>query len=85
MQVIEGRPEILYPCTWSYRLIGESEEAIKLAVFEVIHKDYTLAPSHQSRSGKYQSFNVETTVENEAERDRIFLSFRDHPAIKMVL
>ncbi|CAE10339.1 DUF493 domain-containing protein [Wolinella succinogenes] len=85
MQIIEGKAEILYPCKWSYRVIGESEEGVRLAVFEVIDKEHSFTPSNQSRTGKYQSFNIELVVESEEERNEIFARFRAHASIKMVI
>lgn len=85
MNFCERRPEISYPCEWGYRVIGESEEDIRDAIFEIINKEHRFSRSNKSRTGKYVSFNIELEVESEAERDAIFRAFKVHKAIKMVI
>ena len=83
----EGRkPEILYPCIWSYQVIGVDEERLRDAVREVIGEaPYTLRPGHVSKGGKYRSLGLDTRVEDEPERLRIFDLLSKHPAIRFVL
>ncbi len=79
-------PAITYPSRWSFTLIGTEEEPVRAAVAEHLGKrDYRLTPSKKSRSGKYISLHLETEVESEAERNRLFAAFKAMPAIKMVL
>ena len=80
------KPEIDYPCSWLYKVIGEREKEIKEAVHQICAgKAFTFAYSHTSTGGKYHSFNVELEVENEEERVSIYNSFINHPAVKVVI
>ncbi len=80
------KPEIDYPCTWQYKVIGEDKEAIREAVFDICSKkEITFSYSHASSSGKYLSFNAELTVDNEEDRLSIFTRLGKHPAIKVVM
>lgn len=85
MKILEGEPEISYPCEWSYTIITQSEEDARLASFEVLEGEHAFAPSHKSRTGKYQSFNIKLLVESKEKRDEIFQKFRAHSLIRMVL
>ncbi|MDJ0810452.1 MAG: DUF493 domain-containing protein [Desulfobacterales bacterium] len=79
-------PAINYPCHWAFTLIGTDERAVRAAVARYLEeKDYRLRPSNKSRSGKYISLHLDTEVENEEERNRLFAAFKAMPAIKMVL
>lgn len=80
------KPQIHYPCKWSYKIIGLSVEEMIAAVEEiVINLDYELAPSNISRKAKYFSLNVTVVVPSETVRDIIFQNFSNHPAIKFVI
>lgn len=78
--------ELTYPCVWNYKLIGLSEIGVRTAIGDVIlEKPHKLLPSKVSRSGKFQSFDLELIVHCEDERIMIFESLRAHSEIKMVL
>jgi putative lipoic acid-binding regulatory protein len=80
------KPQIDYPCKWSYKIIGLSVEDMIAAVEEiVINLDYELTPSNISRKAKYFSLNVTVVVPSETVRDIIFQNFSNHPAIKFVI
>lgn len=80
------KPEINYPCDWLYKVIGENPEAVKEGVFQVLAgKDFIFTDSHTSSGGKYHSFNVELTVDNEEERLSIYNKMVNHAAIKVVI
>jgi len=79
-------PHLHYPCEWEYRIIGPSEQALKLAVSEIMcDKKYVLSFSHQSSTGKYISLILQIVVASEEERKNIYLALRKHAAIKSVL
>jgi putative lipoic acid-binding regulatory protein len=87
MQPLEGRkPQIDYPCDWSYKVIGLDEEELRKAVAEVIgdvrHK---LERGNVSPGGKYLSLELELRVEDEAHRLRIFQRLSTHPSIRFVI
>lgn len=78
--------ELEYPCQWIYKLVVLSDHKIKSTVDEiVVDKEYNLKDSNQSSKGKFVSYRLEITVENEEERVGIFDSFRNHKDIKMVI
>jgi len=83
----EGQsPEILYPCIWSYQVIGVDEALLRAAVLEVVGDlPHTLRPGNVSKGGKYRSLGLEARVETELERLRIFECLSKHPAIRFVL
>jgi uncharacterized protein len=80
------RPEITYPCSWEYRIIGISDHLVRQAIVDLIGEvEHTLNYSNISRGGKYISFQLELIVRDEAHRDSIARDLIDHPAIRMVL
>ncbi len=86
MRVIEGQAQIDYPTEWRYKVIGENREQIIQAIDEVLNlKDYKLRDSHSSRTGKFISLQLSLIVENEQERNRIFISLKNHHNIKIVI
>ena len=85
IKVIEGKPEITYPCRWHYKVIGVQKDDLNQAIREIVSEsDHTFSPSKKSRSGKYHSFNLEIHVENEESRNFFFNELRSHTAVKMV-
>ncbi len=80
------RPKIEYPCKWEYCVVGENEASLRQAVSEALKSaDYNLSFSKSSKSGKYCSLELTTTVADEEARDRIHSSLRAHPAVKIVM
>ena len=79
------RPEIEYPCEWSYKIIGNNIdnmlEAIKLAVLDLEH---TITPSNISKKGNYFSLNLTVTVPNEVVRDIIYQKLDGCDSVKIV-
>ena len=82
----EQRPDIAYPCTWRYRIIGTSEQGVRDAARHAAQDDnIRLQRGNQSRSGAYESFEMELTVQSEAHRNRVFRALQNHEAVKFVL
>lgn len=78
--------ELIYPCTWCYKVVALERAGIEIAALEIIgERHYTLDVSNTSRSGKYISMNLELLVHNEDDRTFIYESLKAHPHIKMVL
>ncbi len=78
--------ELLYPCSWCYKLIGHEREALQKAIHDVIvEREHTLTHSNASKTGKYVSMNLDLIVHNEDERNFIYQALKDHQNIKMVL
>ena len=81
-----NRPEIEYPCTWSYRVIGTDEKSLRQAISECVEdREYKVSLSSSSSSGKYISLNLEIIVHSEEARVSIYQSLGKHPLVKFVL
>ncbi|WP_345992837.1 DUF493 domain-containing protein [Sulfurimonas sp. HSL-1716] len=89
MEIINDSKEKLvleYPCSWCYKVIGEHEEHIQIAVKEIIlEKPHILKLSNTSKKGKYVSMNLDLVINNEDERTFIYEALKNHQHIKMVL
>jgi putative lipoic acid-binding regulatory protein len=80
------RPEIEYPCEWSYRVIGTAEAAIRALVAEIAgDAAHALETSNVSSQGTYVSVRLTVLVVDEDHRLAIFHSLRDAECVKMVL
>ncbi|HOD81593.1 MAG: hypothetical protein BWX88_02976 [Planctomycetes bacterium ADurb.Bin126] len=80
------RPDIEYPCRWEYTIIGRSHPQVRGAAEAAAGGvEFELLESHVSRGGKYCSMTLHVVVEDEAQRDRIFLALREHPDVVMVI
>ena len=93
MKVLDGnmpeRPEINYPTSWGFKLIGRDKEAllkcIKEIMKEVGEKEHLCSLGNASKTGKFHSYNASCTVDTEEERNRIFKYFEDHDDVDMVI
>lgn len=89
MEILNDRKdkvELVYPCSWTYKLIGHEKEAIQKAIHEVIlEREHSLNHSNSSKTGKYVSMNLDLVVTNEDERTFIYEALKAHQNIKMVL
>jgi len=75
-----------YPCKWLYKVIGMDREQLHRAIMETISsKPCKIDVSNTSRSGKYTCLNLEITVEDENDRNSIYLELKAHPHVKIVL
>jgi len=83
----DGRkPEIAYPGTWTYQVIGPDEARLRAAVQEVVGDvKHTFVPGRSSTGGKYVSLGVELRVEDEAQRLRVFQALSKHPSVRFVI
>ena len=80
------KPEIDYPCTWLYKVIGRDAAAIERAVAGISPRPpKSIAASHSSSGGKYISLNVEIEVMDEDERLAVYTHLKNHAAVKAVL
>ena len=80
------RPDIDYPTSWSYKLIGRDLDALITCVKEVMgEKKHTCTQGNASKTGKFHSYNTTCTVETEEDRNRIFKAFEDHKDVDMVI
>lgn len=80
------KPKIDYPCTWQYKIIGESKTDITRVVDTAVqYQPYVLTDSNVSSSGRYISMNLELTVENDEQRLALYRIMGADPAIKVIL
>lgn len=79
-------PDIDYPCSWTYRLIGESQQEIRALVTEILgDSDHELEHSHDSRNGRYVSLKLTLVVRNDMHRLMLYRRLSGCRAIKYVL
>jgi uncharacterized protein len=80
------RPEINYPCEWSYKVIGTDVEKILSAIEEAASGlKYEVSPSNVSENEKYYSINFKIEVPNEVTRDIIYDKLASNENVKIVL
>ena len=80
------KPEIAYPCSWQYKVIGTAMDEILDAICSVIgDHDHSISESKASSKGKYLSMNLEMEVESEEMRNLIFMKLQSHPNLKMII
>jgi putative lipoic acid-binding regulatory protein len=83
------RPDINYPTTWNYKLIGRDLDKLICCVQDCMKeagdKTHTCTQGNASRTGKFHSYNTSCTVENEEERNKLFKYFEDHSDVDMVI
>ena len=80
-----NRPEITYPCEWSYKIIGNNIDKILKAIENAVSGlKYDVTPSNISKNGNYYSLNLKLTVPNEVVRDLIYQKLDSSESIKIV-
>ena len=80
------KPEIDYPCTWVYKVIGEDTVTLREVILTACAPaDVDITHSHSSSKGKYHSLNATLVVETEDMRLQIYELLKTHPAVKVVL
>jgi putative lipoic acid-binding regulatory protein len=80
------RPEIDYPCEWSFKVIGTDKQLVRRATEGVMdQREYLLQYSKSSKTGKYHSWNIDLVVKDEHERNQIYAELKHHPDVSMVI
>ncbi|GAA8324853.1 DUF493 family protein [Helicobacter pylori] len=68
-----GKPTIIYPCLWDYRVIMTTkDESVLKELLETYQRPFKLELKNTSKNAKFYSFNVSVEVSNEEERNEIF-------------
>ncbi|GAA9495307.1 DUF493 family protein [Helicobacter pylori] len=68
-----GKPTIIYPCLWDYRVIMTTkDESMLKKLLETYQRPFKLELKNTSKNAKFYSFNVSMEVSSEAERNEIF-------------
>ena len=82
----ERRPEISYPCAWTYRVICTSEPELRAAVTLIVGSAvHTLELIGDSASGRYHRLELVVSVRDEAHRNEIFVALGRLPDVRFVL
>ena len=80
------KPVLEYPCPWLYKIIGDNREDLQQAARAIIDgQSCVISLSNSSKTGKYHCLNIEVEVVDEKKRNAIYLAFKQHPQVKMVL
>lgn len=80
------RPEIAYPCTWVYKVIGTDCTLLKDAITTACSPyPVNIGYSHSSSKGKYHSLNAELFVADETVRLKIYEALRNSSVVNIVL
>ena len=80
------RPDIDYPTSWSYKLIGRDKEKLLACIKETMgKKEHLCSLGNVSKTGKFTTYNASCTVDTEEERNKIFKYFEEHAAVEMVI
>ena len=80
------RPEIEYPCTWVYKVIGEDCSLLKDVIVSTCSPlSVKISHSHASPKGKYHSLNAEVEVPSEEVRLKLYKTLTSSPAVKIIL
>jgi len=80
------RPEIDYPCTWVYKVIGEDCTLLTDVIISTCAPaEVVISHSQTSSKGKYHSLNAELIVTSEEVRLSIYEILKNAPAVKIVL
>jgi len=80
------KPDIDYPTRWDYRIIGEDERRIRIAVAGIVgNVPFVLSLANRSKRARYVSLHLTLEVENESHRLRVFEELRRHEDVRYVL
>jgi len=80
------RPEIEYPCTWTYRVIAVDVVGTSYAISERLGtRPHRLSEGNTSRTGKYASIQLELEVADQADRDDLFAALESMSGVRFVL
>lgn len=79
-------PMIEYPRRWAYKVIGRVEAEMREAIAGVVvGRSHTLEYSRASAKGNFVSLLLELVVEDEGDRNAIFVALTEHAAVVMVI
>lgn len=82
----QEKPEINYPTSWGYKVIGRDKKALEACIKEVMgEKKHLCSLGNTSRTGKFHTYNALCTVDTEEERYKIFAFFENHRDVDMVI
>ena len=82
----QKKVQIDYPCHWEYKVIVPQGLDITQPLKTIFqNREFSTNPSHTSKKGSYESFNVTVLVTSDSERQTLFDALKSHQDIKYVL
>lgn len=83
---IHKDPEIIYPCTWDFTVIGSDEDEMREAIVEVVGYEVEhVSIGNTSSGGRYVSLRFSVVVLSETARNELYVELANHVSIRMVL
>ena len=80
------RPDIEYPCTWTYTVIGEDCSLLKDTIVSACAPlPVKITHAHSSSKGKYHSLHAELEVPDEKARLQIYAKLKESLSVKIIL
>ena len=80
------KPEIDYPTSWGYRVVGASESELRALIAEVLaDEEHEIHGVQPSSKGTYVSLRMSVTVRDELHRDRVYRALSESAVVKIVL
>lgn len=80
------RPEIDYPCSWTYRVICTDEALLRAAIRVIVGAaEHSVSNVGSSESGRYQRLELLVTVRDEQHRNEIFAALGREAVVRFVL
>ena len=84
--MLEGQPEISYPCAWTYRIICTDAPELRSAIASLVADSaHTLTSIGDSASGRYHRFELVVTVRDAGHRNAIFAGLGRVTSVRFVL
>lgn len=82
----QKKPDIDYPCTWEYKVVGINEQKLRAAIHAACAPAIpTITLSNVSSKGTYYSLNASVEVADEEMRLSIFNYLNNSPDVKIVI
>ncbi len=84
-------PKIQFPCSnYPIKVMGYAGEGFREFVYQVMERhdagfDRSRAQVRPSRTGRFESVNVEITATGAAQLSALFADLKQNPAVQMVL
>lgn len=86
METPQERPEIVYPCSWTYRVIAVDAAHARSAIAQRLGtRPHRFGAGRTSRTGKYASLELELEVVDAADRDELFVAISAMAGVRFVL
>ena len=83
---LNQKPQIDFPCKWSYKVFGSDKDKVENAINEVLTKHpYQIIKSTKSSKGNYISLTIKLTIVDQNELDLYYNTLSKHKDIKIVL